>query len=180
MATAVRRSNYDPYRNLSYSAYDGSAARVLDREEVLRPEHRTRQRQQELVRPRVEARPAGKVSLFAVAGFAATAVLAVFILLSYVQLATVSAEVVSLNNDLTRLQSEEAVLRTKYELAYDVGTIESTVTADGSMGRPQVGQMVYVDMTEPDSVVVYEQEQETSGGLLETVRGMIDNILAYF
>lgn len=180
MATAVKRAAYDPYRNLTYSAYDGSAARVLDGEEILRPEPRVRERRQELVRPKVEVRPAGKVSLFAVAGFATVAVLAVLILMSYVQLATISSEVVSLSNDLTSLQSEEAVLRTKYELAYDVGSIESAVTADGSMSRPQMGQMVYVDMTEPDSVVVYEQEQETSGGFLETARSMIGNILAYF
>lgn len=180
MASAVRRGSYDPYRNLTYSAYDGSAARVLDGEEVLRPQPKVRPRHQELARPKVQVRQAGKVSLFAVAGFAAVAALAVFILMSYVQLATVSSEVVSLNNEMSRLQSEEAVLRARYELAYDVGAIENAVTADGSMSRPQLGQMVYVDMTEPDSVVVYEQEQETESGLLETVRETLGNLLAYF
>ena len=180
MASAVRRGSYDPYRNLTYSAYDGSAARVLDGEEILRPEPRVRPRQQELARPKVHTREAGKVSLFAVTGFAAVAVLAVFIIMSYVQLSTVSSEVVSLSNEMTRLQSEEAVLRARYELAYDVGAIESAVTADGSMSRPQLGQIVYVDMTEPDSVVIYDQPQESDGGFLEAVREMADNILAYF
>ena len=180
MASAVRRGSYDPYRNLTYSAYDGSAARVLDGEEVLRPEPRVRPRHQELARPKVHTREAGKVSLFAVAGFAAVAVLAVFIIMSYVQLSTVSGEVVSLNNEMTRLQSEEAVLRARYELAYDVGAIENAVTADGSMSRPQLGQMVYVDMTEPDSVVIYDRPQEKSGGLLDGAREIVGNILAYF
>ena len=180
MASAVRRGSYDPYRNLTYSAYDGSAARVLDGEEVLRPQPQVRPRHQELARPKVQVRQAGKVSLFAVAGFAAVAALAVFILMSYVQLATVSSEVVSLNSEMSRLQSEEAVLRARYELAYDVGAIENAVTADGSMSRPQLGQMVYVDMTEPDSVVVYEQEQETESGLLESVRETLGNLMAYF
>lgn len=180
MASAVRRGSYDPYRNLTYSAYDGSAARVLDREEVLRPQPKVRPRHQELARPKAQVRQAGKVSLFAVAGFATVAALAVFILMSYVQLATVSSEVVALNNEMTRLQSEEAVLRARYELAYDVGAIESAVTADGSMSRPQLGQMVYVDMTEPDSVVVYDQGQETESGFWDSAKATVGSLLAYF
>ena len=175
MASAVRRGSYDPYRNLTYSAYDGSAARVLDGEEVLRPQPKVRPRHQELARPKVQVRQAGKVSLFA-----AVAVLAVFILMSYVQLATVSGEVVALNNEMERLQSEESVLRARYELAYDVGAIESAVTADGSMSRPQLGQMVYVDMTEPDSVVVYEQSPETETSFWDSARQAVGNLLSYF
>ncbi len=179
MASAVRRRGYDPYRNMSY-AYDGSAARVLDGEEVLRPQPRVRPRGQELARPRVQVRQAGKVSLFAVSGFAALAVLAVLILMSYVQLSAISGEVVSLNSRMTQLQSEEAILRARYELAYDVGVIESAVTADGSMSRPQMGQIVYVDLTEPDSVVVYDQGEETTGGFLDGAKEIVNNILAYF
>ena len=40
MAEAVKRSSYDPYRNISY-AYDGAAARVLE-PEVAQPRPRTR------------------------------------------------------------------------------------------------------------------------------------------
>ena len=41
MASAVKqRRAYDPYRNMSY-AYDGSAARVLDGGEALRPRPRS-------------------------------------------------------------------------------------------------------------------------------------------
>ena len=39
MASAAKRESYDPYRNIAY-AYDGSAARVLEQEEVLRPRPR--------------------------------------------------------------------------------------------------------------------------------------------
>ena len=179
MASAAgQRRAYDPYRNIGY-AYDGSAARVLDGEEVLQPRPQVRPRRQEIVRPKVEVRPAGKVSLFAVAGFAAVVVMAVLILMSYVQLSTVSGEVVALNNQMDKLRSEETALRVRYELAYDLGAIETAVTADGSMSRPQPGQIVYVDMTEPDSVVVYQQE-ETGGSFLDSVEEIIGSILAYF
>lgn len=175
----ARKSNrsYDPYRNMSV-AYDGSAARVLRGEEVLAPRPRVRPRTQELTRPHVEARPAGKVSPFAVVGFAAVLALAVCILMSYVQLSSVATEVVELNGQLAQLKSEEATLLARYELAYDLGAIESAVTADGSMSRPQPGQMIYVDLTEPDSVTVYSQEE--TPGFWDGVEEFIGNILAYF
>lgn len=178
MAGAAKRRSYDPYRNLSY-AYDGSAARVLEGGEVLQPKPQVRPRRQQVARPRVEVRPAGKVSLFAVSGFAAVAVLAVLILMSYAQLSAISSEVVSLNSQMEELRGEEAILRTRYELTYDLGAIESAVTADGSMSRPQYGQIIYVDLTEPDSVVVYDQEEET-GSFLDGVEEIVGNILSYF
>ncbi len=179
MAKTAGRGSYDPYRNMSY-AYDGSAARVLDGGEVLQERPRVRPRRQELVRPKVEARPAGKVSLFAVAGFAAVAVMAVLILMNCVTLSTVSGEVVELTAQMEQLKSEETTLLARYELAYDLGAIESAVTADGSMGRPQAGQMIYVDLTEPDSVVVYEPEDQARPGFLEGLEEAIANAMAYF
>lgn len=178
MAQTQRRGSFDPYRNLNYD-YDGSAVRVAEEEEVLRPRPQVRPRNQELSRPKVAVRPAGKVSLFAVAGFGAVAVMAVLILMSYIQLSAISNEVVSLNAEMTQLQSEEATLRARYELAYDLRSIETTMTADGSMIRPQSGQIVYVDMTEPDSVILYERtgEKSTFG---DGLREIVNNILAYF
>lgn len=178
MAQTQRRGSFDPYRNLNYD-YDGSAVRIAQEEEVLRPRPQVRPRNQELSRPKVAVRPAGKVSLFAVAGFGAVAVMAVLILMSYIQLSAISNEVVSLNAEMTRLQSEEATLRARYELAYDLGAIEKAVTSDGSMSRPQAGQMVYVDLTEPDSVVLYNQT-ESSGGFLESLEEIVGKVLAYF
>ena len=170
---------YDPYRNMC-AAYDGSAARVLQGGEVAapRPKVRPRPRANELTRPHVEARPAGTVSIFAVVGFAAVVALAICILMSYVQLASLANEVVDLNTQMTKLKSEEATLLARYELAYDLGAIESAVTADGSMSRPQPGQMIYVDLTEPDSVTVYGQEETT--GFWDGVEEFIGGILAYF
>ncbi len=181
MASAVKRGSYDPYRNVSYM-YDGSAVRVVEGGEVLQPRPRihVRPRYEEQARPRVVVRPAGKVSLFAVAGFSALTVMAVLIIMSYVQLSAISRDVVGLNSEMTKLQGEEAILRARYELAYDVSAIESAVTADGSMSRPQAGQMVYVDLTEPDSVVVYEKGEETTGGFLDGARQIVEHILAYF
>ena len=180
MATAQRTNrSYDPYRNMS-AAYDGSAARVLRGGEVVAPRSRVRSQPQvnELTRPQVETRPAGKVSPFAVVGFAAVLVLAVCILMNYVTLSSLANEVVDLNTQLSQLKNEEATLLARYELAYDLGAIESAVTADGSMSRPQAGQTIYVDLTEPDSVTVYGQEE--TPGFWDGVDEFIGGILAYF
>ena len=79
-------------------------------------------------------------------------VFAVLLLFSYVQLTTISQQVVELRSEMTALQSEEAKLRTAYELSYDLSSIEETMTASGAMVRPQNGQVVYVDLSEPDTV----------------------------
>lgn len=180
MANTARQRSYEPYRNISY-AYEGSAARVLEQEEVLRPrtQPRVRPRHAQLTRPKVEVRSAGKVSLFAVTGFAAVAVLAVMILMSIVQLTAVSDQVVAMEAQMSQLRQEENTLMARYEMAYDLGAIESAVTAEGTMSRPQQGQIIYVDLTEPDNVVLYQQE-ETSLGFWGQLEELVGNILAYF
>ena len=61
MATAVkRRSRYTNYSRVPYDAYDGSAARQLQREEVLRPRPMVRPRERAVVRPRVRGREVKK------------------------------------------------------------------------------------------------------------------------
>ena len=181
MATAVkRRSRYTNYSRVPYDAYDGSAARQLQREEVLRPRPMVRPRA--VVRPRVRVREAGLVSPFAVVGFLAVGVFAVLLLFSYVQLTTISQQVVELRSEMTALQSEEAKLRTAYELSYDLSSIEETMTASGAMVRPQNGQVVYVDLSEPDTVTFFNQDEAAAGldGMFESVKSIASEIVAYF
>ena len=183
MATAVkRRSRYTNYSRVPYDAYDGSAARQLQREEVLRPRPMVRPRERAVVRPRVRVREAGLVSPFAVVGFLAVGVFAVLLLFSYVQLTTISQQVVELRSEMTALQSEEAKLRTAYELSYDLSSIEETMTASGAMVRPQNGQVVYVDLSEPDTVTFFNQDEAVAGldGMFESVKSIASEIVAYF
>lgn len=178
MAEAARRRKYDPYRS-SGVTYDGSAVRILEGDEVRQPRPQVRPRKKRAVRPKIKVREAGAVSPFAVCGFAAVMVIAVLILMGYVQLTTLSNEVVKLNEQIEELSSEEASLRASYELAYDLGAIEAAVTNDGSMSRPLPGQMVYVDLTAPDSVVRYEPKPEKKS-FLEAVCEIVDNVVSYF
>lgn len=182
MATAAGQRKYrQGYQTMPNAAYDGSAVRRLEREEVLQPRPRTRERQRELARPKIKAREAGSVSLFAVTGFAAVAVFAVLLLFSLVELNTLSSDVVSMRRQMVELQSEEAVLRAQYEMCYDLGTIEENVLNSGTMVKPQGGQMIYVDLSEPDTVTRYGDESKPGlAGLLDSAMGVLANLVEYF
>lgn len=183
MATAVKRKlRYDNYGEMTAAAYDGSAARQLQREEVLQPRPLVRPRERTVARPRVRVREAGAVSPFAVAGFLAIGVFAVLLLFSYVSLTTISRQVVDLRGEMTELRTEEARLRAQYELAYDLEGIEAAMTADGTMVKPQNGQTIYVDLSEPDSVTLFDQEEVRTGaaGFVDSLRALWDDVVSYF
>lgn len=184
-AAARKRSRYaQPRGTYGNLAYAQPAARPLERggAEVLRPQPKVRPRERAIARPKVQVREAGQVSIFAVVGFLAVGVFAVLLMLSTVQLTMVSDDVISLKSQLDTLQTEQAKLMTQYELAYDLSTIEEKVTSNGSMVKPQPGQIYTLDLTEEDSVVHFEKTgAETDGnGLLGTLKSMIDGVLSYF
>ncbi len=186
-ATARRNTKYRPGTRATYGnvAYDLAYAEpALERggSEVLRPQPKVRTRERAAVRPKVKVREAGRVSVFAVVGFMAVGVFAVLLLMSYVQLTVAQDQVFTMKQQLKTLESEQSHLLAQYELAFDLSSIEQKVTADGSMVKPQAGQMYTLDLSEPDSVVRYENEApaEAAEGLLDQAKGFLDSVLAYF
>lgn len=114
-------------------------------------------------------------------GFLAVGVFAALVLMSYVRLTVVSDQVVSLRSELDSLKTEESKLMARYDLAFDLSAIEAQVTADGSMTKPQSGQIVMLDMSEPDTVVRYRAEGETEkSGLLDKTKEILSGFQAYF
>lgn len=179
---AKRRMRYAYGEMPGTGSYDGSAARRLAREEVLTPRPQVRPRERAVARPRIRVREAGQVSPFAVVGFAAVAVFATLLIMSYVQLAQLSDSVVSLQNEMVTLQSEEAKLRAQYSLAYDLSDIEQNMTASGSMIRPQDSQICYVDLSESDCVEICSGSAPVKGvqGLLESFKEICGEVVEYF
>ena len=178
MASEARRrtTRYETYGSVAYDpVWEGGAAAVPGREEAVRPRPRVRPKERILARPRVQVREAGKVSPFAVVGFLSVGVLTALLLMSSVRLTVVNDETVQLRNQLTQLQEEEAKLLTQYELAYDLQEIEELLTADGTMVKPGSSQMIVLDLSEPDNVVVYDQKKDVSGAL-EKIGGLLDGL----
>lgn len=175
MATALKRKSV-------YSSYGNAAL-----EPEFSPDYQSGTCTEPLVRPRervagrtkVKVRQAGYVSPTAVIGFALVAVMAVALLVSYVQITVASDRVVKLQNQISTLSDEHAKLLTEYELAYDLKTVEEQVMASGTMMKPVAGQEITLDLSEPDSAQLYESEPVLSrlwGSLAEAA----ENIAAFF
>ena len=183
MATRRRSqlSSYRTYGSVAYApAYDGTAVLAPRREEVLRPKPRVRPRERVLTRTQVQVREAGQASVFAVIGFLAVGVFAALLLLSYTQYAVLTDQVVTLRSELTTLQTENATLSAEYEKVFDMERIQAAV--GDTMIRPTGDQVEYIDLSEPDSVVVYGQEDAKTGipGLLAGLEEIISSLIEYF
>lgn len=174
---------YNTYGSVAYApAYDGSAVRAPRREEELyRPEPQRRQRERvrhhALERAKVKVREAGQVAPFAVVSFAAVAVFAVMLLLSCAQYLAVTNEVVSLRREMSSLESQNVTLSAEYERLYDISSIQEAVGSE--MVKPTGDQVVYIDLSEPDTVTVFGAE-EGEGSLLEEIGERISGLIEYF
>lgn len=178
MAEAARKIRYSNYGTSSYDPYrDGNTIRFPGRVEAPRP--RVLPREKAASRPRVQPREAGRISPFALIGTIAIAVFAAMVLFSYAQLTAISNDVVTLQHEYHDLKAQEAHLMAQYELAFDLKSIESKVTADGRMVRPQESQIHYMDLSGNDSVVVYEDDSPTAT-LGQTFGELLHKLTSYF
>ena len=117
---------------------------------------------------------------FAVVGFLAVALFAIMLVMSYAQLTVVNGEMVSLRNELSDLQSENAVLTAQYEKVFDMDTLEAAVGS--TMVRPGNEQITYIDLSEPDTVTVYGEESTGTGlmGALDSAGQLLGDLIEYF
>ena len=176
MATAQvkRTSAYGMYGNVAYDpAY--APHRHERTEPLVRPRERV------VAKQRVRVRPAGYVAPTAVIGFALVAVMAVLLLTSYAQIAQSSNEIVHLRREAEALSQEHSKLTAEYELAFDLKSVEEQVTASGAMVQPQAGQIVTLNILEPDSATFYGgQGKNTAGDLWSGVKETVDNLVSFF
>lgn len=183
MAARRRSTNstYRTYGSVAYApAYDGSAVRAPGQEQVLQPKPRVRPKQKSLTRTQVQVREAGQIAPFAVVGFVLVGVFAALLLLSYTQYTMVADEVVSLRSELSTLQTENATLSAQYERVFDLERIQSAVGS--TMVRPTADQIEYIDLSEPDSVELYNGNGGAFGlaGVLAGVKDVIVGVVEYF
>ena len=63
-------------------------------------------------------------------------------------------------------------LSAQYEKVFDLATVQKAV--EDTMVRPTGDQVVYIDLSEPDTVIVFEEEKGMSG--LQTIADGIESI----
>ena len=143
---------------------------------VEQPQVRTRTRMEAVA----QTRERQHLSIFAVAGFAAVAALAVLVLMSYIQLTALSSETVRLKNDLSQLQTQNVSLTTQYERMFDLATVKEAAEKVG-MTKPSNSQICYVDLSGGDTAVVYRQEEPNAlGKALTSVHHGFYAVMEYF
>jgi len=128
---------------------------------------------------KAKVRPAERVSAVMVAGFAAVAVMMVMMVASYVQLNTVSNSIVSLRAQAAALENEQVRLMTEYEQAFDLSGVKEAALAAG-MSTPSDSQIYYIDLSDPDSAVVFAQEETGVSAVLADVGHAVGTVVEYF
>ena len=185
MATRRRfTTRYDSYGSVAYApVYEGNAVRAPRREEEYQPSPQPRRREQTYRRPvertQVEVRQAGAVAPFAVVGFLAVAIFAALLLVSHAQSTVLNAEVVELRSQLSVLEAEHAKLSAQYEQVFDMDKIQAAVGE--TMIRPTNSQAVYLDLSEPDTVVVYDNlKNHKLLGVVAAAGETLGELIEYF
>lgn len=181
MASNRRRSTtaYRTSGSVAYKpVYEGSAVRKEEELHAPRPKQREQVRRHERVR--VQVRQAGAVAPFAVVGFLAVAVFAAMLITSYAQLTVANDEMVTLRRELSDLQDEHTKLSAQYEKVFDLETIQQAV--GDTMVRPTNDQVVYIDLSEPDTVTIFQESRIDRGfqDLVDGVRKVFSGIAEYF
>lgn len=128
-----------------------AARREAQRQEAQQPA--PRRREQNAVRVRERQRVSGVMVL----GIGALAVMVVAVLLSYAKLTSISASVVSKQQELKTLETEHVVLLTQYERTFDLETVKEAA-AEAGMYKPSASQISYIDLSAPDSVEISETQ----------------------
>lgn len=131
----------------------GSAAPQLDI-----PKAKEQERPQERVRLRAAAKAVNSqgISVFAIAGWISAAVLAVAIIMSYIELNTVASQKYELKTELETLQTEETRLMITYESTFQLDEIEEYATNMLGMVRADSDQIKYLDNQAEDQAVVVD------------------------
>lgn len=141
-------------------------------------EQRSAPRRKTAAAPR--ARERQRVSFLALLGFAAAAALLVMLLMDYARLTMISTKVVSMQNELATLQDEHVALVTQYEKTFDLTAVKEAAEAAG-MAKPSASQICYVDLSAPDSVVIYTREETNFLGHVFTSLGQnVVSVVEYF
>lgn len=154
----------------------GSAAPQLD---IPEPEVVERPRERVSIRTKTKTATQQGISLFAVAGWVSMIVLAVALLMSYIELNTIANESYELKEELEVLQIEETKLQIEYESTFRLDDIEEYATNMLGMVRADNDQIKYLsNRAEDQAVMMAGSNVET--GISASLKSLFTTIAEYF
>jgi FlaG/FlaF family flagellin (archaellin) len=80
------------------------------------------------------------------------------VLVSHIQLDQVYTQQSKLTTELTALQKDYEDLSSQYEQVFDMETIKTSLTQNGSMIQLTPEQQTYMDLSRPDSAEIIDEE----------------------
>lgn len=178
MASAVKRNQ--TYGNVAYDTgrlgtFPSRRGPQLQELPLVRPRRRSQEQVQ--TRVKVALRPKEEYSIVPMLGFVLAGLMAVMILMGYVQLDAIYADTVEARDQLSTLQAEEVQLLAQYEEVFDQSTLQAAIeNADVLLSEASNSQKVYVDLSEPDNAVVYNQSGEND--LLQALKDLWSSLTA--
>ena len=168
-----------------YGYTDGSLAYDLDalaRERALDDAGRMEsQRREPVAAPRRQsvARPAAKLSPLVLACAAVLTGLVV-LLMGYVRLTEVSADISQIKTEMGQLEERHVALLTQYEKTFDLATVKR-VAEEAGMTKPTAGQVEYLELPAADSTVVYRSDAGTAlENIAESISRALGSVVEYF
>ncbi len=189
MATAAARRKYNTPGVVNGSlAYDfKTLERQLENTGYMEPDGLTRPMEETPAdviahaheSAKAKVRTAQHFSPAMVLGFTAVAVMLVMLIMSYVELTTISSSVVEMQSQLETLQTQQVALITKHEQAFDLSSVKEAAVAAG-MSQPSDSQIYYIDLSEPDSATVYSEEKSGISEFLSMLGHGIYAAVEYF
>lgn len=184
-SAAARKMRYDR-SNATYGDLAYDLEWELRERQLSHAGEQPRRREEAVAAPKVQSvtqvreRPRQRVSILETLGFFAAAGLAVMTLMCYVQLTAISSDVVALNQELDRLQTENVTLTAQYARMFDLDTVKKAAESAG-MAKPSTGQTFYLDLSGEDSIVIYQQQEQS---LLERLASSLNHgvyaVVEYF
>jgi cell division protein FtsL len=118
----------------------------------------THERRRRKARATAGRRAAVRVSLPAILGVVAALAVALLVLMNCIELTRLSTETVQLKSELQSLENQNAKLNAEYERMFDRATVQQAAE-DAGMSMPAASQVSYVDLSDGDTVVVYQEEE---------------------
>ena len=117
--------------------------------------------------------------MLGILGILVVAVLMIFVLFGYVELAEISAQTTRVKNDITALNEQSAKLRIDYEMAFNLAEVETYAVNILGMTRMNDSNVTVLHVTHEDKAEILSPD-DTATGWLATAGRFLDNILAYF
>ena len=112
---------------------------------------------------------APSVSVFAVVGFFAVALLMIFVMLAQVNLTEVSRETIRLNSQLETLIEQQRILSITFESVINMDEVERYAKDVLGMSVPDAEQYIVIRSIPSDKVEIFDNYSEPENGRLQEI-----------